>query len=477
MKIGIYSDLHREYAKAPRTVETGGVDVLVLAGDIDNGIEGVCWAKTLDIPVVYVAGNHEYWGHDYFEVLDALRNEAAGSNVHFLERDTVVLEGVRFLGCTLWTDYGGWHEGLVPYALDMNDHREITARSWWSQENRERYHRQVPSTYQVAEHDGGFNPVLQYEICELSVQWLKSTLAEPFEGRTVVVTHDAPSFESLRLRGVHPMAFDPRYWTPHGIRGLRLDLVANYAVNLDAALSEHREVIDLWVHGHIHETLDYARRGVRIIDHAQPLRYRDPSPLAPKVVDLNHDSLVPLVLPTAQDILSRYPPLIDEVRRYESVIDAAEAGDLLAFFVERQCKLFDQVTWELLAYLCDSLQKLVPEPDPGIPTLARRLGVQFGYDGGPARLAAFENYQHIRDRRDASLARSAKEKAAFDEEGLFDDGGYSASIYVEKHLRHMLAVQKFLENRLESIIQKNAVGIRKRCAGLSSVMTGPVSMH
>lgn len=96
--------------------------------------------------------------------LDALRNEAAGSNVHFLERDAWVLEGVRFLGCTLWTDYGGWHEGLVPYALDMSDHRETAARSWWSRENRERYHRRFPWTDPATGHYGRFNPVLQYEV-------------------------------------------------------------------------------------------------------------------------------------------------------------------------------------------------------------------------------------------------------------------------------------------------------------------------
>src|ERR1035437_9712065 len=107
MKIRQLSDIHLE--TGPFTYEDQGEDVVVLAGDIDVGTAGIEWAKTIPKPVIYVSGNHEHWGQDIYENLVAMRLAAKGSNVHFLENDEVNLtingETVRFLGCTLWTDY------------------------------------------------------------------------------------------------------------------------------------------------------------------------------------------------------------------------------------------------------------------------------------------------------------------------------------------------------------------------------------
>ena len=103
MKLQILSGLNLEEGEfhPPET----DADVVVLAGDIGHGAHGLQWAShAFDKPVVYVPGNHEF--HDFdLGVLDELKREAAALGIHLLDRDAVDIGGVRFLGCTLWTDF------------------------------------------------------------------------------------------------------------------------------------------------------------------------------------------------------------------------------------------------------------------------------------------------------------------------------------------------------------------------------------
>ena len=88
-KILVYSDLHLEFSDfAPSSAE---FDVVVLAGDIGVGTQGVEWAirNFEDKPVVYICGNHEFYGLDLHGVMRESRELAAGSNVHFLENESV----------------------------------------------------------------------------------------------------------------------------------------------------------------------------------------------------------------------------------------------------------------------------------------------------------------------------------------------------------------------------------------------------
>ena len=113
MRIQILSDLHNEFWRmrhlpAPEIRETDA-DIIVLAGDIDNGLDDVHWAigqsDRLDRQVVYVCGNHEFYSWCPREVLSQLRRIASGTRVHLLENESVEINGVRFLGTTLWTDF------------------------------------------------------------------------------------------------------------------------------------------------------------------------------------------------------------------------------------------------------------------------------------------------------------------------------------------------------------------------------------
>lgn len=115
MRIRVLSDLHTEIA--PLELPHVDADVVVLAGDIGVRTRGLEWARRAfpSTPVVYVAGNHEYYGAALPHLTDKLRKLADGTNVSFLEHDEAVIGGVRFLGTTLWTDFGlfgrRWREG------------------------------------------------------------------------------------------------------------------------------------------------------------------------------------------------------------------------------------------------------------------------------------------------------------------------------------------------------------------------------
>lgn len=74
--------------------------------DIDIGVKGIEWtAGTFTKPVIYVLGNHEYYDEDAARLLPRARSCASELGIHLLEHDEVTLDGVRFLGCTLWDGF------------------------------------------------------------------------------------------------------------------------------------------------------------------------------------------------------------------------------------------------------------------------------------------------------------------------------------------------------------------------------------
>ncbi len=78
MKIQILSDLHLEFENF--NFYNTDADVVVLAGDVHLGMNGVLWAKKAiqNQPVIYVLGNHEYYRNAYPKLLDKIRKEAEG---------------------------------------------------------------------------------------------------------------------------------------------------------------------------------------------------------------------------------------------------------------------------------------------------------------------------------------------------------------------------------------------------------------
>lgn len=235
MKLLVYSDLHLECGAAfsPPAGALGEADVIVLAGDIDIGWHGVNLAPQVfpDKPIIYVAGNHEHWYGDYPHTVRRMRSAADSTDgqVRCLERSAVVIDGVRFLGTTLWTDF-------CLHAQDPEDHVAIHASMADAM--------QMPD-YQVVHRSGTlFGPEDSRREHLLSRAWLLASLRESFEGPTVVVTHHAPSPRSgLAHFARHPLG-------PCFSSKLPSDL-------FDGA--------DLWIHGHMHSSSDYLHHSCRVV--------------------------------------------------------------------------------------------------------------------------------------------------------------------------------------------------------------------
>jgi Icc-related predicted phosphoesterase len=228
MKLLILSDLHNEFE--PFEPVSTDADVVILAGDISVKARGAAWAVKAfgDTPVVIVAGNHDVWGCSLPRGYEKMREAARGTNVHFLQNEQVVINGVRFLGCTLWTDYK--LTGNQPLAM------------WDARQRMPNDFRKIRNvTY------GRSSPAYMRDEYAKSVQFLVEQLAAPFVGKTVVVTHHAPTGASI----------------PGWARAqTQSHLNAAYASNLEHMMGE---AVQLWAHGHTHDSVDVDIAGTRVI--------------------------------------------------------------------------------------------------------------------------------------------------------------------------------------------------------------------
>lgn len=238
MKLWILSDLHidvnRRFPFAFPSPPPSH-DVLIVAGDICQGLaEGVRFIVSQELnakPVIYVAGNHEFYGHDRHGELAEARAEAARHpNIHLLERDGLVIDGVAFLGCTLWTDY--------KYA---GPREQARAMHWAA--------RRISDHRLISDGKGSWSPEQALGEHEASRSWLSAQLAPSTPYPKVVVTHHAPSRQSVQ----------PRY---------RDDLLtAAFASDLNELVAKAA----LWVHGHLHAPADYRLGDCRVV--ANPRGY------------------------------------------------------------------------------------------------------------------------------------------------------------------------------------------------------------
>ncbi|WP_438326968.1 metallophosphoesterase [Burkholderia pseudomallei] len=230
MRLQIASDLHHELAVSSSAMAArleradDSVDVLVLAGDIHNKTGAIYLYADYPVPVVYVCGNHEFYGAEMLQLLPELQRAAAGTSVHLLEKSELVLGNVRFLGCCLWTDYHAFPlclNAAMEYArTHMEDHRRIRKPN-----------------------NGRFEPEDAVKEQRAALEFLVRKIREPFPGKTVVITHHAPSARSVHQHEQN----NP--------------LAPAFASNLEFLVSE----ADLWIHGHIHLSSDYQLGKCRVI--------------------------------------------------------------------------------------------------------------------------------------------------------------------------------------------------------------------
>ena len=227
MRAWVMSDLHVDTAAYDLPPTPPDIDCIIIAGDVDEGHDmSAHWLRghvvPLGLPVVFVAGNHDFYGTD---LTDDYAGFYARSGVELLHpgRPSNTIAGVRIIGSTLWTDYA--------IAGDVD-----AARAWAK--------RSMPDMQSI---DLGSRRVLTRDLLDMhrsQRMTIERELAVPFAGPTIVVTHHAPHALSLRS----PML------TPDD---------GSYASDLSALIEEYEPAI--WVHGHVHSSHDYHVDATRII--------------------------------------------------------------------------------------------------------------------------------------------------------------------------------------------------------------------
>jgi predicted phosphodiesterase len=235
LKIHVLSDVHIEFGKFRH--EPPECDVVVLAGDIGPGKSGIAWAQMIfkDVPVIYVPGNHEFWGRIYSDHVLAMAKRSADAGILFGHNSTFVINGVRFICATLWTDLEIWGDTFTAGLAARRGMRDFDKIQMFDDR-----------------HQGGMGVQDWLDIHHESRAFIEGELARDFDGKTVVVTHHAPSEQSTDR--VH-YAGNP--------------LTPCYASNLEKLILERQPA--LWIHGHVHQTFDYCIDRTRVV--ANPRGY------------------------------------------------------------------------------------------------------------------------------------------------------------------------------------------------------------
>lgn len=244
MKIQIFSDLHLDVAAIKSITVATNVDLVIVVGDTCEGalkaFEHLRRLVPMTVPIVMVMGNHEFYHRFVPDELILAKDQASAFNIHVLENDSVTIDGIRFLGATLWTDYAVFGPANVAAVMNacasgMNDHRLIG----WQKEPWRRFRPQEAS-------------LLHHQ----STTFFVETLATPFDGPTVVVTHHAPHWES-----VHPRFHnDP--------------VTGAFVSDLSVLIETYQP--NFWVHGHVHHSSDYRVGVTRVL--ANPHGYGPENP-------------------------------------------------------------------------------------------------------------------------------------------------------------------------------------------------------
>jgi Icc-related predicted phosphoesterase len=265
MKIQIVSDLHLEF-QAPPPLSNAGADVLVLGGDIfmaeyfyrnprnaisiDGDVSNLSdvisknnigyanevrdWRNFLQHvsdnwnTVIYLMGNHEHYKGRWDRTETIMREELSHyPNIHLLEKSSVTIDGVRFLGGSLWTDMNNRDPLTMLSARDMmNDYRAINDFT------RGAYSKLHANT--------------TVECHEQTRDYFKHMLTED-KIKTVICTHHTPSRQSLH----------PKYAGQFQMNGC-------FVNNLDDIMVDNDHLV-LWTHGHVHDPWDYKINNCRVV--------------------------------------------------------------------------------------------------------------------------------------------------------------------------------------------------------------------
>jgi predicted phosphodiesterase len=231
-RLWVMSDLHLELSRGwdlPTGDARPDFDVLVVAGDLVTRMErGVKWllSRVSDRDVVYVAGNHEFFGTDLDRTVEKARIAAAGTNLHILQNDSITIGGTIFLGATGWTNFdlfGDPYRAMQAAGEVMNDYKKIRVRN---------YELRLRPAHTLARHME-------------TRAFLQRELSRPKTLPRVVITHMGFHAGVVR-RGFEHDPISAAYTSRNPIEGA-----------------------DLWVYGHTHESRDFRVGSTRVISNAK----------------------------------------------------------------------------------------------------------------------------------------------------------------------------------------------------------------
>ena len=220
MKIGVHSDLHSECSLSTIS-NLAELDVLVLAGDIGDPATVPLFfdylrRKAPKLPVLYVLCNHEYYGFALNEAKDLYRSICQKYDITLLDDDSIILDGVQFIGSTLWTDFslGGDADASMRWAgRTLPDFREI-----------------------YDEKGRPLTPETMRMLHQVSRAYIETALDPAAEAR-VVISHFVPRLELVAKRHYTKAVglLHSAYWTTH--------------------LPELTTRANLWIYGHTHDNI------------------------------------------------------------------------------------------------------------------------------------------------------------------------------------------------------------------------------
>ncbi|AOU97718.1 hypothetical protein BI364_06880 [Acidihalobacter yilgarnensis] len=253
MRVQVLSDLHLEIAlraDRPKPVPDGAdsplrvaddADLVVLAGDILSAARPdlMRWlgnvARAADRPFVYVPGNHEFYGCEYHEALENLYRFFSGTPIYVLHDEALVMNGVRFLGTTLWSDFAA---GVDAAAGETRADAMAVANRYLNDSRR--------ISIDTPQGRVPFDAAQALEKHVEARYFLETMLTQPFDGKTVVITHHAPCIDA----SMHP--------------GYPLGLsTGGFASELSHLLPD----ADVWIWGHTHANVDIRHNQTRLLSN------------------------------------------------------------------------------------------------------------------------------------------------------------------------------------------------------------------
>jgi predicted phosphodiesterase len=230
MRLRVLSDLHLEHFDEGRELPDVPADAVVLAGDIHRHAEGLSWAaeRFAGLPILYVPGNHEFYGASMPLLRQAMAYEAERLGIELLDNRSLTLDGVRFHGTTLWTDFA-LYDGEPEHDPELTEQKA----------------RWMMPDFSIIEQPEGetLSPAESRRLHAESLVWLEAELTRSFDGPRVVISHHAPLAECI----------------PPCYRGDALSPA--FASHLPSLMGR----MDLWIHGHVHEPVDRMFGGTRVL--------------------------------------------------------------------------------------------------------------------------------------------------------------------------------------------------------------------